>query len=383
MVKQINNTSLIIFFLVAKNIKKNSLFKFNLNKSYLCQKKKFMKKIMILTLVILTFFSCLNVQKDQEVVNVYTKRHYQVDKDLFKSFETEYGIKVNVVKASADELIERIKTEGENGPADIIITVDAGKLYKAVQENLLQKIDASEICKTLNPALIDVNEYWLPITYRSRVIVYHKDRVSPSELSTYNDLTDSKWKNRLLVRTSTNAYNQALMSSIIAHEGEEYAIDWSNKIVENFARAPKGNDRDQVRAISANIGDIAIVNSYYIGLLMSSEDSLDRLVGNSVNVFFPNQAEEERGAHVNISGIGLLKTAPNAENAKKLMKYLTSEYAQDYYTNNSYEYPVNTKVEPSRILANWGSFKIDNLDLNSLGYHRKNAVEIFEKSNWK
>ena len=338
---------------------------------------------MILTLVILTFFSCLNVQKDQEVVNVYTKRHYQVDKDLFKSFETEYGIKVNVVKASADELIERIKTEGENGPADIIITVDAGKLYKAAQENLLQKIDAPEICKTLNPALIDVNKYWLPITYRSRVIVYHKDRVSPSELSTYNDLTDSKWKNRLLVRTSTNAYNQALMSSIIAHEGEEYAIDWSNKIVENFARAPKGNDRDQVRAISANIGDIAIVNSYYIGLLMSSEDSLDRLVGNSVNVFFPNQAEEERGAHVNISGIGLLKTAPNAENAKKLMKYLTSEYAQDYYTNNSYEYPVNTKVEPSSILANWGSFKIDNLDLNSLGYHRKNAVEIFEKSNWK
>ena len=342
-----------------------------------------MKKIMILTLVILTFFSCLNVQKDQEVVNVYTKRHYQVDKDLFKSFETEYGIKVNVVKASADELIERIKTEGENGPADIIITVDAGKLYKAAQENLLQKIDAPEICKTLNPALIDVNEYWLPITYRSRVVVYHKDKVSPSELSTYNDLTDSKWKNRLLVRTSTNAYNQALMSSIIAHEGEEYAIDWSNKIVENFARAPKGNDRDQVRAISANIGDIAIVNSYYIGLLMSSEDSLDRLVGNSVNVFFPNQAEEERGAHVNISGIGLLKTAPNAENAKKLMKYLTSEYAQEYYTNNSYEYPVNTKVEPSRILANWGSFKIDNLDLNSLGYHRKNAVEIFEKSNWK
>ena len=338
---------------------------------------------MILTLVILTFFSCLNVQKDQEVVNVYTKRHYQVDKDLFKSFETEYGIKVNVVKASADELIERIKTEGENGPADIIITVDAGKLYKAAQENLLQKIDAPEICKTLNPALIDVNEYWLPITYRSRVIVYHKDRVSPSELSTYNDLTDSKWKNRLLVRTSTNAYNQALMSSIIAHEGKEYAIDWSNKIVENFARAPKGNDRDQVRAISANIGDIAIVNSYYIGLLMSSEDSLDRLVGNSVNVFFPNQAEEERGAHVNISGIGLLKTAPNAENAKKLMKYLTSEYAQDYYTNKSYEYPVNTKVEPSSILANWGSFKIDNLDLNSLGYHRKNAVEIFEKSNWK
>ena len=195
-----------------------------------------MRKIMILTLVILTFFSCLNVQKDQEFVNVYTKRHYQVDKDLFKSFETEYGIKVNVVKASADELIERIKTEGENGPADLIITVDAGKLYKAANEDLLQNIDANEFCSNINPNLIDVNNYWLPITYRSRVVVYHKERVDPSDLSTYYDLTSSKWKNRLLVRASTNSYNQALMSSIIAHKGEKYALDWSNRIVENFRK---------------------------------------------------------------------------------------------------------------------------------------------------
>ena len=342
-----------------------------------------MKKFLVLTIAVVIFFGCGNTKKEQEVVNVYTKRHYQVDKDLFEKFEKDFGVKVNVVKASADELIERIKTEGENGPADLIITVDAGKLYKAAQEELLQKIEVNQICKTINPSLLDVNEYWLPITYRSRVIVYHKDRVSPSELSTYNALTDSKWKNRLLVRTSTNAYNQALMSSIIAHEGEEYAIDWSNKIVENFARDPKGNDRDQVRAISANVGDIAIVNSYYIGLLMSSKDSLDRKVGESVNVFFPNQGEGQSGAHVNISGIGLLKTAPNTENAKSLMKFLTSEYAQEYYTNNSYEFPVNTRVKPSKIIAEWGEFKIDNLDLNKLGSFRKKAVEIFEKSNWK
>ena len=342
-----------------------------------------MKKTLIFTLALLTFFGCINTKKNQEVVNVYTKRHYQVDKDLFNSFEDEYGIKVNVVKASADELIERIKTEGENGPADLIITVDAGKLFKAAQEDLLQKINVNEFCNTLNSNLIDKNEFWLPITYRSRVIVYHKDRVKSTELSTYDALSDTKWKNKLLVRTSTNSYNQALMSSIVAHEGEEYALEWSNKIVENFAREPKGNDRDQVRAISANIGDIAIVNSYYIGLLMSSEDSLDRIVGESVNVFFPNQGENQRGAHVNISGIGLLKTAPNVNNAKKLMKYLTSEYAQEYYTNNSYEYPVNTKVKPSNIIAEWGEFRIDNLDLNKLGSFRKKAVEIFEKSDWK
>tara|TARA_B100000902_G_C27288905_1_gene906013 strand:- start:588 stop:1616 length:1029 start_codon:yes stop_codon:yes gene_type:complete len=342
-----------------------------------------MKRILILSLILTNFLGCTNSKKDSDVVNVYTKRHYQVDKDLFESFEKEFGIKVNVVKASADELIERIKTEGENGPADLIITVDAGKLYKAANEDLLQNIDANEFCSNINPNLIDVNNYWLPITYRSRVVVYHKERVDPSDLSTYDDLTSSKWKNRLLVRTSTNSYNQALMSSIIAHKGEKYALDWSNRIVENFAREPKGNDRDQVRAISANVGDIAIVNSYYIGLLMSSEDSLDRMVGESVNVFFPNQGADQTGAHVNISGIGLLKTAPNLNNAKKLMKYLTSEYAQNYYTNNSFEYPVNTNVEPSTILAEWGGFKIDNLDLNKLGVFRKKAVQIFEKSNWQ
>ncbi len=341
-----------------------------------------MKKIFILTISILTVFACVNTEKKQDIVNVYTKRHYQVDKDLFENFEKEYGIKVNVVKASADELIERIKTEGKSGPADLIITVDAGKLYKAAKENLLQKIDVNEFCTTINPKLIDQNKFWLPITYRSRVVVYHKERVLASDLSTYDDLTNPKWKNRLLVRTSTNSYNQALMSSIVAHEGEEYALDWSNKIVENFARDPKGNDRDQVRAISAGVGDIAIVNSYYIGLLMSSEDSLDRKVGETVNVFFPNQGDNQRGAHVNISGIGLLKTSPNVENAKKLMKYLTSEYAQEYYTNNSFEYPVNINVNPSNIIAEWGEFKIDNLDLNKLGSFRKKAVEIFEKSNW-
>mgnify|MGYP001158112252 FL=1 len=342
-----------------------------------------MRKILVLLLTILTFFGCKNSKKDSDVVNVYTKRHYQVDKDLFESFEKDYGIKVNVVKASADELIERIKTEGKNGPADLIITVDAGKLYKAANEGLLQNISTNEFCQDINPKLIDVNNFWLPITYRSRVVVYHKDRVDPSDLSTYDDLTNSKWKNRLLVRTSTNSYNQALMSSIVAHKGEDYALNWANMIVSNFARDPKGNDRDQVRAISANVGDIAIVNSYYIGLLMSSQDSLDRKVGESVNVFFPNQGENQSGAHVNISGIGLLKTAPNTSNAKKLMKYLTSEYAQNYYTNNSFEYPVNTKVKPSSILAEWGEFKIDDLDLNDLGTFRKKAVQIFEKSNWQ
>lgn len=339
-------------------------------------------KLFLLTISILTIFSCSTKNKNEEIVNVYSKRHYQVDKDLFEYFENKYDIKVNVVKASADELIERIKTEGVNSPADLIITVDAGKLFKAAEQDLLQNINTNDYSENINPKLIDPNNYWLPITYRSRVIVYHKKRVDSTQLSTYDDLKNTKWKGKILARSSTNAYNQALISSIIAHDGEDYATKWTNSVASNFARDPKGNDRDQVRAIYANVGDIAIVNSYYIGLLKSSADSMDRIVGESVNVFFPNQKDDQRGAHINISGIGLLKTAPNINNAKKLMSFLTSDYAQEYYTNNSYEYPVNTRVSPSNIIADWGEFKIDDLDLNKLGEFRKKSVEILENSNW-
>ena len=340
-----------------------------------------MKKIAIFLLSII-FFGCQVKQKENEILNIYSKRHYQVDKDLFKKFEEENNIRVNVVKANSDELIERIKTEGENCPADLLITVDAGKLYKAANENLLEKINTDEINGNIKEELIDKNGFWLPITYRARIIAYNPRKVNIEELSTYEDLTNEKWKNRILVRTSTNAYNQALLSSLVAHHGEEFALEWSDNVVANFAREPKGNDRDQVRAIVANIGDIAIVNSYYIGLLKSSSDSLDRKIGESVNVFFPNQAKNERGAHINISGIGLLKNSPNKNNAIKFMKFITSEYAQEYYTNTSFEYPVNSNVQPSSIIAEWGNFKIDHLDLNELGIKRKKAVEIFEKSKW-
>ena len=336
----------------------------------------------IVVILSLTLFACSNQNKETEVLNIYSKRHYQVDKDLFKIFEEQNNIKVNVVKASSDELIERIKSEGQSCPADLLITVDAGKLYKAANENLLEKIDINLINENFKPELIDDNGFWIPITYRARAIVYNPKKVSIEDLSTYEDLANDRWKNRVLVRSSTNAYNQALLSSLIAHHGKDFALQWCNKMVANFARNPKGNDRDQVRAITANIGDIAIVNTYYIGLLKSSTDSLDRNVGESVNVFFPNQSEGERGTHVNISGMGLLKNSPNKDNAIKFMRFLTSEYAQEYYTNNSFEYPVNNEVEPSSIIAEWGDFKIDTLNLNELGINRKQAVEVFEKSQW-
>ena len=214
-------------------------------------------------------------------------------------------------------------------------------------------------------------------------MVYSNERVNKSELSTYEDLANEKWADRILVRSSSNAYNQALMSSLYANLGEDVTTDWSSSVVSNFARDPKGNDRDQVKAIAAGQGDIAIVNSYYIGLLLSSEKQSEVEAGKSVSVFFPNQGDDQRGAHINISGFAMTKNAPNKENAMKLLEYLTSVEAQNTYVNNSYEYPANPMVMPSKLVQSWGSFKRDTLDLNALGIYREDAIKVFDKTGWK
>lgn len=342
-----------------------------------------MKRVIIFISTILVLSSCGETSKESDEINLYSQRHYKVDEKQYETFEKETGIKVNVVKANADELIERLKNEGDNSPADLFITVDAGKLQKAKDLDLLQKISSPIINQNVDIDLKDVNGYWIPITYRARIIVYSKERVNVGELSTYANLTNEKWRNKVLVRSSSNAYNQALLSSIVANRGEEAATNWASELVKNFARDPKGNDRDQVKAITAGQGDLAIVNSYYIGLLLSSENDEEIKAGNSVGVFFPNQGEEESGSHINVSGIGLAKNAPNKENAIKLMEFLTSESAQKTYTNTSYEYPANPNVEPNEIVKKWGSFKKDILDLNQLGVFRNRAIEIFDKSGWK
>jgi iron(III) transport system substrate-binding protein len=329
------------------------------------------------------FLGCDFSEKNSNEVNLYSQRHYAVDELQYKNFTKLTGIKVNVVKANADELIERLKNEGENSPADLFITVDAGKLQKAAEFELLQKVNNKIINNNVSNDLKDKNSFWVPITYRARIVVYSNDRVLKSELTTYEDLANAKWKNRILVRSSSNAYNQALMSSLVANLGSDMASNWSEGIVKNFARDPKGNDRDQVKAIAAGQGDLAIVNSYYIGLLLSSKNEEEINAGKSVSVFFPNQGKNERGSHINVSGIGLTKNSPNKENAIRLMEYLTSIDAQNTYVNNSYEYPVNSSVKPSKIVQDWGTFKIDTLDLNMLGKFRQEAIRIFDKTGWK
>ena len=341
-----------------------------------------MKKLFYI-LFSLILGSCSSVNKNTNEINIYSQRHYNVDEIQYQNFEKLTGIKVNVTKANADELIQRMKNEGENSPADLFITVDVGKLWQGGEMGLFQKFQDESVFANIDPQLLDKNGYWVPVTYRSRVIVYSNQRVEKNELSTYEDLSNEKWKGRLLVRSSSNAYNQALMSSLVENLGTENTTKWSEGVVSNFARDPKGSDRDQVKAIAAGQGDIAIVNSYYIALLLSSSKDEEINAGNAVSVFFPNQADNERGAHINISGLTLTKNAPNRENAIKLIQYLTSIEAQKTYVSNSYEYSVNPDVKPDEIVQSWGEFKKDPVDLNSLGTNRSEAIRIFDKTGWK
>ena len=339
-----------------------------------------MKKLFLL--LVLFTLGCSNNQTEQ-IVNIYSQRHYDVDQKQYANFEEQTGIKVNVIKANADELLQRIKNEGENSPADLFITVDVGKLWQASDMDLLQKYQDESLTDGISKDLIDKNGYWVPVTYRSRILVYSNERVNANELSSYEDLANPKWKGRILVRSSSNSYNQALLSSLAANLGDDMTLEWSKGLVSNFARDPKGNDRDQVKAIAAGQGDVAIVNSYYIGLLLSSENEEEKNAGNAVSVFFPNQGEGERGSHINVSGIALAKNSPNKSNALKLIKYLTSDEAQETYVNNTFEYSVKPNISPSEIVQKWGTFKKDPLDLNMLGIKRKDAIRIFDAAGWK
>ena len=339
-----------------------------------------MKKLFPLFAVFI--LACSNNISEQ-IVNMYSQRHYDVDQLQYDNFEKITGIKVNVIKANADELIQRMKNEGENSPADLFITVDVGKLWQASDMDLLQKYNDESLTDGITESLTDPNGFWVPVTYRSRILVYSNERVEESDLSTYEDLANEKWKGRLLVRSSSNSYNQALLSSLVANLGEEATQNWTEAVVSNFARDPKGNDRDQVKAIAAGQGDVAIVNSYYIGLLLSSENEEEVNAGKSISVFFPNQGDGQRGSHINVSGVALAKNAPNKSNALKLIEYLTSDEAQEIYENNTYEYSVKPNIEPNDIVKEWGTFKKDPLDLNMLGSKRNDAIRIFDAGGWK
>lgn len=327
-----------------------------------------------------------NVGKDEEKkdlgeVNIYTARHYDADKLINENFEKETGIKVNVVEGKAEELIERLEREGESSEADLFITVDGGVLNTAKEKDLLQDSSSDTILEQVPEKFRDSDNNWIGLSTRARVIAYSKERVKLEQLSTYEDLTSDKWNGKVLARPSSSLYNQSLLASFIILDGEEKAKEWTTGIVKNFARDPNGNDRDQAKAIVAGEGDVAIMNTYYMGLLANSDDPEEVKVADSVGIFFPNQ--DSTGAHLNISGAGVTKNSKNKDNAIKFIEYLTAEKAQTEISNTNFEFPVNDKAEMPELLKSWGEFKAQDIDYSKLGENNKRATEILNEVGWK
>jgi iron(III) transport system substrate-binding protein len=315
------------------------------------------------------------------VVNLYSSRHYDTDDQLYDGFREATGIRVNVVEAEADQLIERIKSEGQNSPADLLMTVDAGRLWRAEQEGIFQPVTSSVLSEAIPENLRDPDGLWFGLTKRARVIMYNKGTVDPADLSTYEDLVDPQWRGRILIRSSTNIYNQSLVGSMIPVHGEADTEAWARGLVANFAREPQGGDTDQIKAAAAGLGDIAISNTYYLARLIKSDKAEDQAVAESIGVFFPNQ--DDRGTHVNISGAGVLKTAPNAAAAVQFLEYLASPEAQRIFAESNNEYPVVEGVAIDSVVAGFGEFKADTLSAAVFGRNNPEALRITDRAGWK
>lgn len=316
-----------------------------------------------------------------EVVNVYNARHYGSDQQLWDGFQKATGIQVKVVSGDHDPLLQRLVAEGERSPADLFITVDAGRLAVAVEKGIFQPIGSELVKRTIPAHLRDERDLWTGLSVRARVLVYAKDRVKPEQLSTYEDLADPKWKGKILTRSSTNIYNLGLLGSLIEAHGFDRALAWCTGFVANLARPPQGGDTDQIKAVAEGVGDVAISNSYYLGRLIGSDKAEDRAVAEKVGIFFPNQGD--RGTHVNVSGVGLVKHAPNRANAVRLIEYLVSPEAQRYLADVNFEYPANPAVPPGPVVAAWGSFKQDVLNAAVYARRSAEALKLADRCGWK
>ncbi len=315
------------------------------------------------------------------VVNVYSARHYDVDDDLFARFTEQSGIKVNILEGNSDELIERITTEGENSPADVFITVDAGRLWRAEQEGIFQPISSAVLDEKVPDNLRHPDGLWYGLTKRARVIIYNVDAVDPGELSTYEALAGPEWKHRVCVRSSSNIYNQSLLGSLIETIGLEATEAWAQGLVNNFARDPDGGDVNQIKAVAAGQCDVAIANHYYWARLAKSDEPESQAVVSKTAVFFPNQ--EDRGTHVNISGFGMVVGAEHRESAIAFLEFLVSSEAQQIFANSNNEYPVVENVDIDPIVAELGDFKVDEVNVSAYGRNNPEVVKLVDRVGWQ
>ncbi|WP_321499388.1 Fe(3+) ABC transporter substrate-binding protein [Breoghania sp.] len=309
-------------------------------------------------------------------VNIYSYRQPYLIQPMLDRFTQETGIKTNIVYASKG-LGERIRAEGTNSPADIMLTVDIGRLERSKELDFAAPLDSGTIEANIPENFRDPDNRWFGLTGRARVVYASRERVSQDNI-TYAELADPKWKGRLCTRSGQHDYTIGLIASIIAHEGREKAKAWLSAVKENLARKPTGNDRAQVQAIYAGECDIALGNTYYMGKMLTNDKEPEQETwARSVKILFPNA--EERGSHVNISGMVLTKHAPNRENAVKLMEFLTSDEAQGLYAEINFEYPLNPHVQPSELVSSWGKLHPDSLPLIEIARHRQEASELVDE----
>ncbi len=315
----------------------------------------------------------------QEAVNIYTARHYQTDDALYTGFTEKTGIRVNRIEGESDALIERIKSEGQNSPADVFITVDAGRLWRAEEAGLFQAVESEALTAAIPEHLRHPDGQWFGFSTRARLIYYDKAKIQPGEITSYEDLADPKWKGKVCIRSSSNVYNQSLLSSLIETHGEAGAREWAEGVVANLARKPVGGDTDQIRGIGAGECEIAVANSYYFARLIANPEEKELV--EKVGWVFPNQ--DGRGTHVNVSGGGVLKHAPNKEAAVKFLEYLASPEAQRYFAEGNNEYPVIPGVETTAAVKELGSdFKADPVNVAIYGSNQAKAQMVFDSVGW-
>jgi iron(III) transport system substrate-binding protein len=316
------------------------------------------------------------------VVNIYSGRHYKSDEALYEAFTKKTGIKVNRIEASEDAIIERIRNEGQRSPADVMITVDAGRLWRAEQLGLFQPVKSQLLESRIPASFREPGGHWFGFSSRARVIAYNKEKVKPGEIENYEQLADPKWKGRVCTRSSTHVYSLSLMGALIDHLGAEKAEAWAKAVRANLAQEPKGGDTDQLKAVAAGQCDVALSNQYYYARLARSDKAEEKAIAGKLGIVFPNQ--KSWGTHVNISGAGVAKNAPHRENAVKFLEFLASDEAQRYFADGNNEWPVVASVKVDNpVLSSFGNFKRDQINVAQLGKNQPSSQKIYDRVAWK
>ncbi|MDP2795840.1 MAG: Fe(3+) ABC transporter substrate-binding protein [Sulfurisoma sp.] len=339
-----------------------------------------MKRLIIPLLAPLALLATAATSVSAEELNLYSARHYQTDEALYANFTKQTGIRINRIEAKEDELLERIRNEGAASPADIFITVDAARLAKADELGLFAPVK-SKVLESRIPANLRSAD-WFAFSTRARVIIHNKDAVKSADVQDYEDLAKPAMKGKVCMRSGSHPYNLSLMSALIAHLGEQKAEEWAKGVVANFARAPKGGDTDQIKAVAAGECGVAVSNTYYLARLMRSDKPEDRKVMEKIAIVWPNQ--KSFGAHINISGGGMLKTAQHKEAAVKFLEYLASDEAQGYFADGNNEWPVVSSVAAKNpALEAMGKFRADALPVATLAKNTAIAQKVYDRAGWR